>query len=230
MRDNKADWAVHEAQARAITNGLNELGQSWSTRNVSQSPEEWQTWHAVRLADGLELSFGWPEAYGAARLKAPRVVINGIWPRDQSGAMCIPTHGRADGPRITEITADASKLPATIAKDITRRLLPHFEPSWRAAMQMAASHDVYRALTANTIAAILAAGVSARISQNSKESVYLGSDSYAYSASAQGDSVRFEAFSCPVDVAIAILRACRKPTLQALDDDRFAELMNERAE
>ena len=79
--------------------------------------------------------------------------------------------------------------------------------------------DAYAAQTAETRARVLAAAEGAgRESGRDLGTVFLR-DNHAYSVTAQGDSVRFEAFSCPVDVAIQVLALLAKPAETQADDE-----------
>lgn len=204
-----------EAQARSICTAL---GPGWILRQASAQPDEWHDWHLRRVADGLELDLSWPDGYVREKAeqrddqyskKDLRLTIAGVWPRDHDQQPAIPTRTEL-GAQVTSISVDLAKPAETIAKDLQRRLLGSFEPLYRRSVEIIRSRNAYHDLTEATIARILREVPGAHRGQHSSGAIYLGEASHAYGLHVQGDSVRLEAFSCPVAQAIAALRALAK--------------------
>lgn len=210
MDNRKAEnWPIMEASAKAIAYAL--AGQ-WGAVQVSREPAEWQTWHLRRSGDGLELALDWPTSYGAAKHQPDRLHVSLVWPIDGEGHnVVIRTPYQGVDPT-TSITINAGKAPDTIAKEIRRRLIDadatrlHLE-----ACAVVQRRKADKESATQLRDRILAASPGARISANSGPFViYLGQQSHGYTLRVDGDqSVRFEAFSVPADVAIQVLAALR---------------------
>lgn len=212
MRDTDvASWAAHEYMARAIVTAM---GPHWTLIDASHEPAQWHDWRA-RRSDSLTLAFSWADKYSSFK-DQNRLQIRGVYPHDQAGDVKVPSRTHEGKQPTTEISVEASKPAATIAKDINRRLIPGFELVWRRAWEMANHADFYAQQVQDGMNQIIAAIPGAHRSPNSKGSVYFDSAQHAYAVSVQGDDVRFESFTCPLEVAILVLQATRKdPTCSA---------------
>lgn len=234
--DDKQYWSQQEAQGRAICNELAKLtddggihgdthtgAMGWCLRDVSSTPAEWRSWQLQRIADGLELSLGWPDAYTRERAersgdrKDLRLTIAGVWPRDHAQQTAIPSQTKRGG-HTTEISVDLARPAEAIAKEIQRRLLPGFEALHKRSAEIIRSRNAYGDETERTLARILAAIPGSYRGQHSKASVYFQAENYAYVVSCQGESVRFEAFSAPVEAAIAALQVLSQEAAQAVHE------------
>lgn len=218
-RHNRQYWPAQEAQARALSTAL---GQGWIARNASPNPDEYQAWHLQRLEDGLELDLQWDDQGQredrAKRGEAVRLAVRGVWPRDHEQQACVPTQTERGGHR-TSITVDAGKPAEAIAKEIQRRLLAGFTLLHRRAMDIVNRRGTYHTQIEQTLRTILEAIPGSYRGQHAKASVYFRSENHAYSVSVQGESVRFEAFSCPAAVAIRVLQACQEQESQGAEDN-----------
>jgi hypothetical protein len=205
----RASWPAQAAQAGAIVSAL---GSGWVLLNASKDPDEYQYLQARRLADSLTLALDWPEAWRKAdKHRSPRLTIALAWPSDAKGDRRI-VRIRADQNLTTEISVDSTKPAETIAKDITRRLIPSVETLHAQAIQLIAQADTAASAQRATVAAILAAEPGSRLSANSGDSViYLGAGSHGYTLRVDSDtSVRFEPFSVDLPAALRILAALRR--------------------
>jgi hypothetical protein len=208
----RASWPAQAAQAGEIVSAL---GSGWVLLNASKDPDEYQYLQARRLVDGLTLALDWPEAWRRAdKHRSPRLTIALAWPCDAKGDRRI-VRIQADQNLTTEISVDSTKPAGTIAKDITRRLIPSAETLHAQAIQLIAQSDTARAAQRATVAALLAAEPGSRLSANSGDSViYLGPTSHGYTLRVDSDtSVRFEPFSVDLPAALRILEALRRPVV-----------------
>lgn len=210
---NRQYWAEEEAQARAIVNAL---GAGWALVDRSGTPDEWHSWHLQRQADGFEVDLAWTDAYERQRGKPCRLTLRACWPRDHTRNIVVPSQTERKGLR-TEISVDATKSPTAIAIEADRRLIQPFRPYFERALAIVASRQSYGDQTEDTLRAIESA-TGGRRSSNSKETVYLGEPYYAYTVRAEGEGVRFEAFSCPRGVALQVLAVLRKAASTREDD------------
>lgn len=137
--------------------------------------------------------------------KPMRITLSGIWPFDNQRQMYTP--GR-NGTTAHAITVAADKAPSKVASDIKNRFLPTYLEQYAECKQRADSSSAYELATRRTLADLKEA-IAGRTAQHSASTFY-PERSHVYQVTAQGDSVRFEAFSCPVSVAIFLLKASRK--------------------
>lgn len=154
----------------------------------------WETDRAFRIlrhADGYAIVLDWPTCWHGA---PSRIDVRGWWPCDTKGKRYTPYEGAP------HITVTASKDAKKIAGDIVRRFLPEYFPLWGKTLERAEQMNLYYEQTAQSTAALVAAGC--RTSEHTSQ-VY-AHDSL-YTLTVQGESVRFEAFSCQVPTAIALL-------------------------
>lgn len=137
-----------------------------------------------------------------------RVVVTGSWPRRDGiaghGAAYIPNSG------IPEITVSDATPPAQIAAAIAKRFLPKYLPLFNEQCRKMAQEQQHDDITAATYAALKAVAGGRQLDGKPLGALYLGLDSYAYELTANGDSVRFEAFSVPFNVATRLLTVLRK--------------------
>jgi hypothetical protein len=192
-RKDRVTDADKDQQARAIAAAL---GAGWTV----QAPRDGQSTRHVGQADGSGVSI-WFTEYPAGRLE-----IHGIWPRGKDGQEYRPTRYGETSPTIT---VNASRPAAQIAAEIRRRFLPGYLALYAKKTAERAGAEQYQDRTADTLARILAAtasegGRQGRANGAQLSTVYLR-ESHVHRVEASGDSVRFEAFSCPVEVAIRVL-------------------------
>lgn len=214
---NRQYWAEEEAQARAVTQAF---WGGWELVDASGTPDEWHSWHARRVADGLEIDFAWTGEYERRRGVPCRLTLRACWPLDHTGNQVIPSQTERAGV-LTQITLSADKPAALIAKEANRRLIHPFQPYFERALAIVASRQSYGDQTEDTLRAVESATGGQR-SSNSKETVYLGDPYYAYTVRAEGENVRFEAFSCPKAVALQVLAVLRKAASTREDDAQAA--------
>jgi hypothetical protein len=191
-RTDRTSETDKDAQARAIAGAL---GGGWTV----QPPRDGQRTRAIVQPDGAGVSVWWSE-YPAGRLE-----IHGVWPRGADGKEYRPTGYRETSPTIT---VNASRPPAAIASEIRRRFLPAYLELYAKKRSEQDGAEAYQRETAATLARLVAATGSAdglRRANGQQLSTLYVRDSHVYRVEASGDSVRFEAFSCPVDVAVRVL-------------------------
>lgn len=135
-----------------------------------------------------------------------RIEVSCNWPKGRDGRELIP-HRLEDRPVITLAKTTA---PERIARDIERRLLPRYLPIWTAQVERLARETAYEAQNERTIERIISAGLGER-SRHGSGGVWLRGNVYADQVTPQGDTLRFESFSCPVDLALQVLELLRKP-------------------
>lgn len=215
---DREHWPAQRAQAAALVHALNgslatvQTGAAWILEDASHSPDEWHCWRARRLSDDLRLAIEW---YGAAARQPARLSIGLVWPVDAKLQPRVIRTPYKEADPVTSITVDASKAPAVIAKDVTRRLLPSATTLHTEARRLIALADEASRAQAVTVAAILAAEPGAHRSQNgggSESTIYLGPTSHGYCVRVDSDtSIRFEPFSVDLPAALRILEALRKP-------------------
>lgn len=108
------------------------LGNGWTYR-----PEEEGARHAdryVRLCNGkgLELSI-------SVNWKGKASIGGAAWPKDENGrfiyASDVKTYEERQGKDLTSIGVSLEKPAESIAKDIVRRLLPHYEELYKRALE-----------------------------------------------------------------------------------------------
>lgn len=186
MMTTQQEHAAHATQVALIQAAL---GHDW--RDDSHADHE-----SFRLVhtDGHGIRLSWSRH---------RVEVSGIWPKSgPHGAEKWPDYGK----RPTITVAD-TKTSATIARDITNRFLPVYLPIWSEQVQRLNAELAYEQQTRETAARIAqATGQKVRTDHNGEPTaaIYL-SGYHPYSLTAQGDKVRFEAFSVPADIAEKIL-------------------------
>jgi hypothetical protein len=205
----RALWPAQAAQAGAIASAL---GSGWRLGNDSRDPDQYQCLRLIRAVDSLTLALDWPEPYGAAKGKPARVTISLVWPCNAKGDRRIVRAAYNQPEPTTSISVDGSKPAATIAKDISRRLIPTAERLHAEAIQLIAQSDTAAAAQRATVAAILQAEPGSHLSQNSGEhTIYLGARSHGYTLRVDSDtSVRFEPFSVDLLTALKVLQLLRK--------------------
>lgn len=199
--DTTAAHAEQEQQAQRLAAAL---GPDWAAVDHGHQDEagrrEWHDWR-LHHTNGMELDLSWPSYPKPGRLR-----IAPSWPHQKNhGAICKPH----DAPDLA-ITVDRTKPVAQIAKDIQRRLVEPFRPWYFKAWQLKQEREAREDLTAQNIERIVQEGGAHRPS-NGATGLYLGADSYAYRLDVSDESVRFEHFTCPIDVAIRVLAILRKP-------------------
>lgn len=144
-----------------------------------------------------------------------RISVHGNWPTTADGRTQWPS--QYDGVRPV-INVSTSKTSIAIAKEIERRFLPDYTKTWSAMKEHADSHDEHARKTKANADRILADDPTLHTPErsngvptdNSEITIYCGSNSYGYQMRVSGDSVRFEHFSCPIDVARRVIVELRK--------------------
>jgi len=186
-------------QSRTIDELLSILGPEWSL--VEVMTEGYTGFRRLSHAEGYGLSLQWPER--------DRVSISGTWPVDNARHMHIPS--AHDSGQYSRITVNATRPAKAIAAEITRRLLPAYLPVYARMKAQAERANEYAALTARTKAALTDTGL-VRLGHRDGDSIYPTADLGIYTMRPQGDTVRFEAFSVPAELAIAILKLANEYT------------------
>lgn len=141
--------------------------------------------------------------------KPMRITLSGIWPVDSQRQMYVPSNGSAHS-----ITVAADKAPSKIASDIKNRFLPIYLEQYASCKQRADSSNAYELATRRTIADLKEAIPGRTGGSSHLTSTFYPERSHVYQVTAQGSSVRFEAFNCPVSVAIFLLKAARKVSIE----------------
>jgi len=153
--------------------------------------------------DGYAIWFGFDTHRG-------RYEVSPVWPTYPDGSMCYPS--TYDPMHIDRINVSASRGAVAIAKDVQRRFLPGYVAAWRAMMARVEAQRAHeaRGLDGLTrIAALVNKPIRTEYNGRPNTSLYLSGDFHPHQVTVHGDSVRFEAFSCPVEVALAILPLLR---------------------
>jgi hypothetical protein len=173
------------------------LGEGWIA-DVDSSGEYVHC--GVRHKDGYGVHVHHETAWHG---KPMRIRLSGIWPVDNQRQMHVPGNGSAHS-----ITVAADKAVCKVAGDIKNRFLPIYLEQYAKCKERADGSTAYETATQRTIAE-LKEQIHGRTAQHSAGGFY-PERSHVYQVTAQGDSVRFEAFSCPVEVAIVLLKVARK--------------------
>lgn len=168
----------------------------------------------LRHVDGYGVFLVWEIAW---EHKPMRLKISGVWPRSTTIDGRTEIHSPYEGG--PSITVDATKDPKRIAGDIQRRLLPEYLPVYRKQYDKAQAAEAEARATERTITALVAF-TGGHQGAHTKTAIYLG-NSEAYNVTAQGDTVRFEHFNCPLPTAIVLLALLDKEHGPA----RVAELL-----
>jgi hypothetical protein len=134
--------------------------------------------------------------------KPKRLKISGVWPQDSTGHTHHPYTGAPS------ITVSAEKSAKAIADDIERRLLPEYLEHYRQQYAKAEEASTYERETEATIHAI--EGVTASLRGAHNKAIVYPYRSHVDKVTAQGPAVRFEAFNCPLAVALRILPLLRE--------------------
>lgn len=215
---DRETWPAIEAQARDIVTAL---GPKWALQDSSPNPTEYRCWEAVRLADKLRVALEWPRQYSAAEWprqysaaarQPARLHVTLVWPTDAKGERRIVRTPYGMPEPTTSISMNATKPPATLAREIlTRLVLRDGERLHAEALRLIEQADAAGEAQARIVATILAAEFGSHISQNSGSNViYLGARSHGYTVRVDGEaSIRFEAFSVDLPAALRILHALR---------------------
>jgi hypothetical protein len=183
------------------------LGADWSVR---PAPDTGIATRTIVTGKGYGCTLHW-STYPAGRIE-----VSGVWPSTADGRTTYPS--QCYGMTSPGITVSAERPIKTLAAEIIRRFLPAYLPVYDKLAERAAGADDYAAKTKRTAAALLAALPGARAgARNHDDATVWLHDNHAHSVTAQGDSVRFEAFSCPADVAIKVLQLLRTGPARALD-------------
>lgn len=203
------------------------LGDGWTVAELTEGERDYLKYAGRTLqhtgpagsADAYSLRLDWM----TNGKPAIRLEISGRWPRTASGEIKIGTREGTSEQRqrawVTAITVDAGKPADKIAADITRRLLPDYRETYAIAIAAVEASEAYTAKTEASVQALIAAGApGARRNGQTYTSVWLGEDSHGYSVSASGESIRFEAFSCPLAVALKVIEAVRRAPQQTEEE------------
>lgn len=169
------------------------LGTKWQVQGHND-------WYAEVFTDRyrIELSIGYPHK---------RIGISGRYPRDYEPARWQRTEA---GDPVDSITVAVDRDPKAVAREITNRLLPGYEKLLVISLAKQKQGEEYKAKTEETIEEIVTAGYAEHPrNRGDVSSMYL-KDSHSYQVTASGDSVRFEHFSCPKDVALRVMAMLRK--------------------
>lgn len=209
------DW-----QAKAIAEAL-PTGWSWDeakSRTTGVPDVDRRYDRELRHVDGHGLHLDWfTDGY---RSDAPiRIKISGCWPRDARNNLHYPA---GDSPSITVL---ASKNPEAIARDIVVRFLPAYLPQWAKYWERCESANEHERQTQITISMILLAADGHK-GAHSVDTVFLKHNEI-YSCTAQGRSVRFEAFNVPRELAIKILQICHKPAQPEPEPERCGDVLED---
>lgn len=175
---------------RIIVAGVLEaLGREWSDDSNDEYPS-----HRLVHASGYGVWLGWDDW-------KTRIDIHGRWPKTSDGREAAP-YGCAP-----TISVSATRAPAAIAREITKRFLPMYLPLYDKQQDVVNGQNAYEAQTAASNAALLTLPGIEKSTYSSGVRVV----GYApHTISAQGDSVRFEAFNVPLDVALKVLPLLRR--------------------
>lgn len=185
------------------------LGPTWAAYDYGEGKGYDRPIWRLRREDGLELSLDWPECWKAR--EGHRLSIGPVWPVDGRNQSCKPY----DAPDLS-ISVAQTKPAKQIAAEIQRRLLAPWEPYRALALERQHNANSYADLTERTRQAVLAQeGAHGAHAGHHGEGLFLR-HSHAYGISAQGDSIRFEAFSCPAAVGLQVLALLRE---KGGDDD-----------
>lgn len=227
---------AHAHQAIEITAQMN-MGdrrggtRQWTLLDASHTPAEWQCWELHRDEDDLTIGLDWPEGYGAKKGEE-RISIRYHWPTGHDGQKVIIRAPYKEPEPITSITVDARKPAHLIATDIYRRLIhKDVERVHGQALEHIERARARASRRSEIVQEIIDRIPGAHTSRNTGPyTVYLGADSPMYTLSVDGDdSIRFEAFSCPVDCAIRIIEqanaaaAAKREQKEALEDSCTCE-------
>lgn len=141
-----------------------------------------------------------------------RLSVRGNWPKTADGREQWPSD--YDGGR-PGITVSADKSPAKIARDIVNRFLPAYVAVWAKMKERADYNDDHAAKTKANAARLLADDPTLKTAHNqssdgSEVAIYFGGNSHGYQMRVSGDSVRFEHFSCPIEIARKLIVDLRK--------------------
>jgi len=176
-----------------IAEARNDTGDQKLVRADGSGPDFWLSFH--------------DEKSGA------RLTINVLWPRDPDTYQVYTPSDRDRRGATIDITVSATKSPAQIAGDITRRLLPDAERLWRQQRDRLANHRAYEQLTAATAARVAQeTGGDANERGGISWPWRSASDSpYVWSAEVSGDRVKLDLRSLSAEQAIAIIKLLQLP-------------------
>lgn len=139
-----------------------------------------------------------------------RVEIHGDWPTKAGGGELFPS--QYDGPTGT-ITVSATKTEKQVAKDIERRFLPVYLPTWQKQNERAIANRQFTAKAEENAKTLAAAVPGAKRSDNRSpdaDITFYLHDNDAHQVRVYADSVRFEFFSTTPEKAIEILKILKK--------------------
>jgi hypothetical protein len=176
------------------------LGADWRVRPAADTGIATRT---ILHAAGYGCTFHW------SMYPAGRIEIGGVYPVTADGKHLYPS--QVYGTATPGITVSTTRTSKAIAAEITRRFLPAYLPVYDKLAERAAGADAYTVQTAATLAQLQAGVPGSRAGSRDHSATLYLYDNRAYSVTAQGKDVRIEAFSCPADVAIAVLRLLTKP-------------------
>lgn len=170
--------------------------------------ERCNRWATIEV-DGVALSVSW-DNYRA------RLNVSIEWPRngDSAGRLApsvfMPRAELAALPTL-DANVNPERDPAVLAKDIRRRVLVPGAPVYSRAVQYAKQQQDFRDARAGAAAA-LAARFGYQQSNHNREALYPAGSSLPALSVGSADSVRFEAFYLPFDVAVQVLEAIKAAT------------------
>lgn len=192
MNETKIDLGKIARELAALLPGW-----TYSGPGASESAEFWQV--LTRASDGATV-----HVHGNTWGQKGRLVINGGYPRTKRGEDMGPSRA---GSR-PEITADPARPLKQIAGDITRRLLPEYEPLYAEARRKATEWDRANDL-AEERTAEAARIMSGRVNQSKDGMSWYGdSDGRGYgdATTTTGESWTLKLHSLSWETAQAVLK------------------------
>ena len=171
------------------------MGTGWTAERCQHDEEGTYPTRIIRAPDRLALAL-----HFAAYRQAGRISISGDYPKARNGQ----TPGHDSAPSMT--VAD-TKTPAQIAADIRRRILPDVAAWTERVLELLKHRDTYADTCKSNAARFAAAAgctVPGRRDHDDTPDVQFYRPIYA---TVQGDSVRFDAASYPLELACTIVQA-----------------------
>jgi len=141
----------------------------------------------------------------------PRLTINVLWPRDPDTYQVYTPSDRDRRGATIDITVSATKSPAQIAGDISRRLLPDARRLWWEQRDRLANHRAYEQQTAATMARVAQeTGGTVRNAGLWWPSTPDGAP-YVWLTQVSGDRINLDLRSLSAEQAIAIIKLLHSP-------------------